>query len=377
MAADQDQERTHAATPRRIEQAREEGQVARSRELTSALLLLGASGASLAAGPAIAGWFGSLLRRGLEIDRATAFEPATALARAGALALESVSLLLPVLALLAALAFFAPLALGGWLFVTQPMEPDLNRLSPLRWAKQTFSVQGLTELGKAIGKALVIGSAALGVIWLLRADLASLLSIGAYDAIGHTGYLGALGFLAAALAMLAIAALDVPAQIWHHRRWLRMSNEELRRDTKETEGDPHLKQRIRTQQRERARRRMMQSVPRADVVVTNPTHYAVALSWKESSMGAPRVVAKGAELVAARIRELAAEHGVPVVEAPPLARALHRHAEIGDEIPAALYGAVAQVLAWSYALRAGRAAGDPGEIAVPEDMDPLAGGNST
>jgi len=192
----------------------------------------------------------------------------------------------------------------------------------------------------------------------------------------HAARLSGLGFLAASAAMLVIAAIDVPSQLWQHHQGLRMSADEVRREMKETEGDPHVKQRIRTQQREMARRRMMSDVPKADVVVTNPTHFSVALAWDEGAMRAPRVVAKGSDLVAMRIRELAAEHGVPVLEAPPLARALYKHAEIGQEIPAALYNAVAQVLAWVYGLRASRAAGrsqpqEPSDLQVPPELDPL------
>jgi flagellar biosynthetic protein FlhB len=377
MAADNDQERSHPATPRRLEQAREEGQVARSRELTTALLLLAAAGAALWGGPAIGAWAGGLLRRGLAFDRAGAFESATALAHAGGLVADTFVVLVPALALLGAVAVAAPLALGGWLFTFKPLEPDLQRLSPGRWWRQLFSMHGLAELAKTLAKAALVTCAALATAWAFREQLALLLSARAGDAIAQAARIAGYGFLAAAGAMLLIAAADVPAQLWQHHNSLRMSAEEVRREMKESEGDPLLKQKIRSQQREAARRRMMADVPTADVVVTNPQHYAVALAWKEDSMRAPRVVAKGMDLVAARIRELAQSHGVPVVEAPPLARALHRHAEIGDDIPAALYAAVAQVLAWTYALRAGRApASGPGAVDVPADLDPQTGGSA-
>jgi flagellar biosynthetic protein FlhB len=178
--------------------------------------------------------------------------------------------------------------------------------------------------------------------------------------------------------MLLIVAVDVPWQLWNHARQLRMSRDELRREAKESEGDPQIKARIRSLQREAARKRMMAEVPKADVVVTNPAHYAVALAYRENSMRAPRVVAKGRELTALRIRELAAEHRVPVVEAPPLARALYRHAELGDEIPEKLYTAVAEVLAYVFQLRrfntyGGRVPELPGDICVPAGLDPLEG----
>lgn len=376
MADASDQEKTLPATPRRLEQAREEGQVARSREFTSAALMLTSAAATLWGGAAMGGWFSAFLRRGLTLDREAAFNMPVALDRAGALALEALVALLPALGLLALVALFAPLALGGWLFTTTPLAPDFTRLSPARWAGQIFSVHGLTELVKSIAKAILIAAAALLLLWNSREAIASLLSVTPLEAIAQAARYAGYGFLAAACAMLLIAAIDVPAQLWKHHSGLRMSTDEVRREMKETEGDPHVKQRIRSQQREVARRRMMSEVPKADVVVTNPTHFAVALAWNEGSMRAPRVVAKGSDLVAARIREIAEAHDVPVLEAPPLARALHKHAEIGAEIPAALYNAVAQVLAWVYGLRASRTAGraspaEPTELQVPAGLDPL------
>lgn len=375
MAEEQDQEKSLPATPRRLEQAREEGQVARSRELTSAALMVSSAAAALWGGQALAGWFSTLLSRGLTLDRKAAFDMPVALDRAGSLALEALVMLLPALGLLAAVALFAPLALGGWLFTTKPLMPDFSRMSPMRWAGQLFSFHGVAELVKSVAKATLIAAFALLMLWACREDIAALLSGNSTEAIVHAARLSGWGFFAAAAAMLLIAAIDVPSQLWQHHRGLRMTQDEVRREMKETEGDPHIKQRIRTQQREVARRRMMSEVPKADVVVTNPTHFAVALAWDERSMRAPRVVAKGSDLVAGRIREIAREHGVPVLEAPPLARALHKHAEIGAEIPAPLYNAVAQVLAWVFGLRASQAGGwpeplGPEDFLVPVELDP-------
>lgn len=371
MAQDSDQQRSHAATPRRLEQAREEGQVARSRELTSALLLLAAAGGCLGGGSLAGAWLNNLLRKGLTFGREAAFDPQAAFSHAGELSIQAAGLILPVLGALAATALLAPLALGGWLFTTKPLTPDLARLSPGRWLSQTLSAHGAIEVAKSAAKALLIGGAALLAVWHFREQMMLLLAGPSASAIVRAAYLAGLGLAAAAAAMVVIAAIDVPAQLWRHYSQLRMTGEEVRREMKESEGDPLLKQKIRSQQREIARRRMMSEVAKADVVVTNPAHYAVALAWNESGMRAPRVVAKGTELVAARIKEIAAEHQVPVLEAPPLARALHRHTEIGDEIPAALYNAVAQVLAWTYALRAGGAGVGLGPIEVPPGFDPM------
>jgi flagellar biosynthetic protein FlhB len=191
----------------------------------------------------------------------------------------------------------------------------------------------------------------------------------------HLVHLLGSSFLIIAGSMILVTAVDVPFQVWDHGRKLRMTREEVRQESRETEGDPQVKQRIRTQQREMARRRMMSEIPKADVVVTNPTHYAVALRYQGNSMRAPQVVAKGAHLLAQRIGALAREHDVPVLEAPPLARALYRHADLGEEVPAALYTAVAEVLAYVYQLRRQQEAGGPmppppGTLPVPLELDP-------
>jgi flagellar biosynthetic protein FlhB len=178
-----------------------------------------------------------------------------------------------------------------------------------------------------------------------------------HAAIGHAIQLAGHALIALTAALVLIAAVDAPFQIWQHRQDMRMTREEVRQEHKEAEGSPEIKGRIRALQRELAERRMMEEVPKADVIVVNPTHYAVALRYDDRSMRAPRVVAKGVDLMAARIREVATEHKVPIFEAPPLARALHRHVEIGDEIPAGLYVAVAQVLTYIFQLRAAKAGG--------------------
>jgi flagellar biosynthetic protein FlhB len=192
----------------------------------------------------------------------------------------------------------------------------------------------------------------------------------------HLADLLLVGFISIVCALVVIALIDVPYVLWHYSNKLKMTREEVRQEAKESEGDPHVKGRIRQMQREMARRRMMSEVPGADVVVTNPTHYAVALKYAEGKNRAPVVVAKGADEVAAKIREIAAEHKVALLEAPPLARALYKHTELGDEIPAALYTAVAEVLAYVFQLRAyGKQGGVrpsvPTELDVPAELDPL------
>ena len=241
--------------------------------------------------------------------------------------------------------------------------------------KRMFSGHALAELGKALAKVLVIGAVAVGVIVSQSSQFSALIAQPLESGIVSAGQLLMWCFALIAGAMILIVIVDVPMELWRHTSKLRMSREEVRKEARETEGDPIVKAAVRSQQREMARRRMMADVPKADVVVTNPTHYAVALSYSDSSMRAPRVVAKGAELVAARIREIAHAHHVPVLESPPLARALYHHAEIGDEIPETLYAAVAEVLAYVVQLRHHQAHGGPApklpaEVAVPSALDP-------
>jgi flagellar biosynthetic protein FlhB len=377
MERDDAQERNLPASQRRLEKAREEGQVARSHELPAFLLVALGAAALWAAGELAAGGFAALVRSGLELGAADAFDKGRLIDRFTTAAWHGLALAAPFFAAAALVAFAAPLAVGGWTFSSQALAPDATRLDPARGLARMFSLRGGGELAKALAKAGLIGAVASWLLWSQRAEFAALLAQPL-----HAAALGAIGILGrdalwCALAFGLVALADVPFALWQHGRELRMSLEEARREQKETEGDPQLKARVRALQREAARRRMMQEVPRADVVVTNPRHYAVALAYRERAMRSPRVVAKGQGFVAARIRELAAAHGVPLLEAPPLARALHRHVEIGGDVPQALYVAVAQALAWVYQLRAARAAGAgappaPAAIEVPAGMDPAA-----
>ena len=241
-----------------------------------------------------------------------------------------------------------------------------------------FSMRGLMDLLKAAGKALLIGAVAAWVIWSSKDAVMALSHESLHQAFAHTGSLVGHAFLLLTLAFSLLAVVDVPLQLWDYQRRHRMSRAELRQEARESDGDPQIKAKIRAQQREMARRRMMAEVPKADVVVTNPTHFAVALKYRDGEMRAPIVVAKGMDLVAMRIREVGQRHGVPILETPALARTLHRYAEIGDEIPQTLYAAVAEVLAYVFQLRSYRAGSgaqphEPGDIAVPPGLDPAGG----
>ncbi len=359
MAEESGFDRTEPASERRRQQAREEGQVARSRELSTFALLAAAGGGVWFMGSGLTGRLSQMMREALSIAPTGGFTPEFMLERLTNSFLDMLLAFAPLFALLAFAAAAAALAVNGWVFTFRPLAPDWNRLDPLQGIGRVLSLHGMAEMGKAIAKALVVGGVAAWVMWCDTPSVLALATAPLQAGMTELAQLAGIAFLIMAGGMALIAAIDVPMQIWDHERKLRMTRAELREENKETEGDPQIKARIRSLQRDRARRRMMAEIPKADVVVTNPTHYAVALTYAGSSMRAPRVVAKGAHLLAERIRALAVQHGVPVLEAPPLARALYRHAELGDDIPAALYTAVAEVLAYVYQLRRHREGGAP------------------
>lgn len=372
MAEEQDTERELPASQKRLDEARERGQVPRSRELTTAVLLIAGAVTVLMTGPGLMHDTAEFLQQGLTLNQASAFDTRVALEQSSHLAFRGAMIALPLLAVLFLAGGLSQLLIGGWLFTTQPLMPDFTRMSPMKGLSNMFSSHGLMELVKSLAKVALVGGACAWVVWRDRAALVTPLSQHSAAGFNLAGSMILKDFLFVAATLVLVAGADVPLQLWRHAKGLRMSKEEVKREAKESEGDPHIKGKIRQRQREAARRRMMSNVPKADVIVTNPTHYAVALAYNDS-MRAPKVLAKGADEVAARIRELAGEHGIPLLEAPPLARALYAHAELEQEIPAALYNAVAQVLAYVFQLKsaiAGRMPAAPTDIFVPAELDP-------
>ncbi len=374
MAEDSDLEKTEPASSRRLEQAREEGQVPRSREVGAFLVLLVAASSFWMMG----GWMmhrtASIVRQGLSFDEKALSDPLLILPRLANSALEALFTLIPLAGALIAAALIAPFFLGSWNFSSKALTPDLKRLDPLKGLGRLLSWSGLAELVKSIAKATLVGGVAVVVLWGERGEILALFGVTVDVGLANAGRLINYSFLMIVLSMIAIVALDVPFQLWQFHKRLKMTKEEVRQEHKEMEGSPEVKGRIRSLQREAARRRMMSAVPTADVIVTNPTHFAVALAYK-SGMGAPKVLAKGMGEVAKKIREIGAEHGVPMLEAPPLARALFRHVELDQEIPSALYSAVAEVLAYVYQLAAWRRTGGsypmpPRDIPVPPEWVP-------
>ncbi|MGH8300278.1 MAG: flagellar biosynthesis protein FlhB [Steroidobacteraceae bacterium] len=355
--AENDQERNEKPTAKRLEKAREEGQVPRSPELSAAAVLLITAGGLHFFGSAMGATLFDIMRSGLTPGAATALDPGMALSMAGAEMLRALIACAPLLGLTMVAALIAPLALGGWNFSLEALAPNFTRLDPIAGFGRFFSARGAVELVKAFAKFLVVGIVAVAVLHKQAPQLLALGAVPLHEGIAQAADLTSDALLAVSAGLALIAAVDVPWQLWQHSKKLSMTREEVREEYKESEGSPEVKTRIRRTQREMARRRMMQEVPKADVVVVNPTHFAVALRYDEGRMRAPLVIAKGTELIAARIREIATEHTVPIFEAPPLARALYHNVEIGGEIPAPLYVAVAQVLTYIYQLKAARTSG--------------------
>ncbi len=374
MSEESDLEKTEPASARRLEQAREEGDVPQSRELVSFVLLTVSAGGLWVMGESIVRAASAFLARCLEFHRYDYTRAQDQWQYVGA-QFGPLATVLAGLMLMPALAALAPLALTRGAISFKPLTPDITRLIGMHGLKRMFSVQGLLELPRLLAKLVLVGGVGWWLILHYRDDFVELPRQDLVTGMHDTMHVAGVAFLCMAGVMLLVAAVDVPLALWQYARKHRMTKEEVRKEHRESEGDPQLKGRIRAMQRQAAQRRMMADVPKADVIVTNPTHYAVALRYSEQEGGAPRVLAKGADMVAAKIRELGAEHKIPMLEAPPLARALYRHTEIGHQIPTALYAAVAEVLAYVYQLRrvrthGGRAPVRPTDLPVPADMDP-------
>jgi flagellar biosynthetic protein FlhB len=355
---DKSQERTEQATPKRRQQARKEGQVPRSRELNTMVVLVTGSIGLLMMGDGLIRQIMGLMQRSFMIDRRTLYDLRAMPVMLGSAVLDALVLLAPILGVLLAAAILGPLIIGGWSFSPKAMSFKWSKLNPVKGLARIFAWKGLMELGKTLIKFALLAAVSGVLIWQFAGELAALGSEPLLQSLSHLGQLLVWSFLGLSSVLIIIALVDVPFQLWEHSRQLKMTRQEVKDELKETEGRPEVKQRIRSLQREMAQRRMMEEVPKADVVIVNPTHFAVALRFSYK-MSAPKLVAKGGDLVAARIRGLAEKNGVLVFSAPPLARALFHNTELNQEIPSVLYVAVAQVLAYVYQLRNPRAHGQP------------------
>jgi flagellar biosynthetic protein FlhB len=360
MSDESDAEKTEPASQKKIDDARKEGDVPRSRELATFTVLMTSGIGLWVFGSKLVRELSAVLVSGLSLDREQIYNSDVLINRVTTDVGSILLACLPLAIAIMCVALASPLLIGGWLFSSKSFMPNFGKLNPI----------------KAIGKTLVVGVVAWFVVMSEKEAVIGLAVEPLLAGSVHLGDLVATAFLYMVGGLGLIAAIDGPYQMWHYADKLKMTRQEMIQESKESDGNPEMKGRIRQMQREMSKRRMMADVPTADVVVTNPTHYAVALKYTDGQGGAPRVVAKGSDEVAAKIRELARENKVALLEAPALARALHKHTEIGDEIPEALYSAVAEVLAYVFQLRTYKTSGGtypdrPTKLAVPAELDPL------
>lgn len=338
-------ERTEQASSRRLEEARRKGQVANSRDISSAVSLLGTLAAVGLFGAQAFGMLASGTRQWLAGAASISVTEATMPVLLMKMGQDVLILAVPFGLILLALGAGSHILQSGWVWSTERLEWDPSRMNPIAGLKRMVSLRAVVEMAKAFLKILVIGAA---VYWSMKDEIATLplmLQMAPEQGLFRAGRLAFSMTMWVAGVVAMIAAVDYGFQWWQHRRDLRMTRDEVKREIRETEGDPLIRSRIRTLQRQAARRRMMQEIPKADVVITNPTHLAVALRYDGTKMSAPVVVAKGAGFIAERIREVAREHGIPIIENKPLARSLHKLVDLGQEIPELLYQAVAEILA--------------------------------
>ncbi|GAB2853606.1 flagellar biosynthesis protein FlhB [Pseudoduganella ginsengisoli] len=374
MAEESESEKTEPASQKRLEQAREEGDVPRSREVATFTVLMTAGAGLWMTGSGLVRDLSSAMVSGLALTPEQIYHPDVLLTRVGVDIGRVMLACLPLGLAVMMVALISPMLVGGWLFSGKAIAPNFMKLNPINGLTNMISTNALVELVKAIGKTIVVGFVAYLVVMRQREAVIQLVTEPLKLGMAHMIEMLAMSFMFIVGSLGFIAAIDAPYQLWHYANKLKMTRQEIIQESKESDGNPQIKGKIRQMQREMAKRRMMADVPTADVVVTNPTHYAVALKYAEGSRGAPKVVAKGTDEVAAKIRELAKEHKVTILEAPPLARALFKHSDIGDEIPERLYAAVAEVLAYVYQLRMFkpglRYPDRPTKLDVPDDMDP-------
>ena len=353
MAAEAEQggERTEEPSQKRLQDARERGQVPRSRELSNFATMIGGSAMLVAIGGSLATHLSQMVRHGLVIDPQNLRDTDSMLSALGEACVSALTALLPVFGALIGLVLLASVVLGGWNFSPQAMAPDFTRLSPLAGVKRLFGLRGASELGKALMKCAVVGGVCAAIVSWTFCDVLALAHMEPRAAIGRGAGLVSWSFVWLCASLALVAIVDVPLQLYQFKQALRMTRQEVRDEAKESDGRPETKQRIRHMQQTLARRRMMHKVPTADVVIVNPMHFAVALKYDPKQMRAPRVLAKGVDLVAQNIRRIAEEHRVPVFESPKLARALYRSTDLNKEIPTGLYVAVAQVLSYIFRVR--------------------------
>ncbi|HEX5310504.1 flagellar biosynthesis protein FlhB [Aquabacterium sp.] len=376
MSEESSQDKQLPASERKLQKAREDGQVVRSRDLGHFLVVLAATGILLALTPV---WMDRLqlqMTAGMRFDARTVAAPEMMLERLGSLAGQALLMIVPFGLAVALASVAAGVIAGGWVMTFKVLQPNFGKLNPITGLGNLFSKQQLIDALKSCLLALILGVAGAMFLSKVWPDMVQLLGRPLPAAIHDLGVTIGEVLGSMLLVMAAFAIVDWPLQRFLFAQKMKMSHQEMKDEFKQQEGNMEVKGRIKQRMREMAKKRMLAAVPTADLVVMNPTHYAVALKYDEATMGAPRVVAKGLDLLAFRIRDIATENRVPVLEAPPLARALYANTEVDAEVPMALYSAVAQVLAYVYQLKAalsGKAPmpGNMPDLDVPAALDPL------
>ncbi len=366
------QEKTEQPTAKRLEDAKKKGQIARSKEFNTMAITLVGGIALVSMSTHLGSGLWDIMSSNFTIPRQDMYDPAAMVTRLARAVEDGLFMLFPFFLVVLVLAVGSSVALGGAAFSGESMTPKLSKLNPLKGIKRVFSLKGLLELLKALAKFLLVGSATGLVLWTSLDSFLGLSQMELGKAVSEMGSLIGGSFVLIASTLILIAMIDVPFQLWEHKRQLKMSRQEVREEMKDTEGRPEVKGRIRNLQREIAQRRMMEEIPKADVIVTNPTHYAIALRYDQENMLAPEVVAKGKGVIAANIRRVGLEHEVQLVESPMLARAIYFNTEIGEAIPAGLYLAVAKLLAYVFQLRIYRTDGGlrpemPTDLTIPDE----------
>ena len=344
------QEKTEQATPRKLEKSREQGQVARSRELSTTLVVLGGALSLFALGEHIVNNITTRMYASFTIDRDDMFSTNIINEHLMATLDAFVDTLAPFCLIVIVIALFSPALLGGWNMSAKALTIKLDKLDPIKGLKRMFSLNSLIELGKALAKFSIIAMAAGLVIYLQFPGLLELGKQSIAQALSQSMNAVMMSFIFVASGLILISLFDVPYQIWYHLKQLRMTKQEVKDELKDTEGKPEVRRRIKELQQKFAMARMMEQVPHADVIVINPTHYSIAIRYDVTRSAAPLVTAKGIDNVAMKIREIGQAHNVLIISTPPLARALYYSCELDQEVPAGLYVAVAQVLAYVYQL---------------------------
>lgn len=374
MAENQDgTEKSEDPTEKKLRESREKGQIPRSKELSTLIMTLSAAVFLYFYGHYMIEDFESILRLGLSFDRSHAFDINMLTNRVFGMLGEAIFMVIPFLALMVFIALTSAALIGGWTFSPKSMAPKLSKLNPVKGLKKMVSMNALMELLKAFAKFVLIGLVAAYFLWFSYEEVISIGLETKNIALAHSAELVMQAFIFVSLALIVVAAVDVPFQVHQHITQLKMTKQEVKEEHKQQEGNPEVKGRIRQLQREMSQKRMMQSVPDADVIVTNPTHFAVALKYDESSMAEPLVTAIGSDLMASQIRTIAIENSIPIIESPLLARALYYNAEVDQPIPYDLFKAVAAILAYVYQLRDGSVAkgvdvNDFKKLSVPENF---------